>query len=95
MTLAFLATLCICHVYDFKLATCRSLIRLANQKMFFPWLTRMLNHLNASALCQEFATKMTAGVGLWLVVMGGRTADIGWFRTKTDTFLNDVFVLDR
>ncbi|KAL3155648.1 hypothetical protein ABBQ32_012681 [Trebouxia sp. C0010 RCD-2024] len=34
-------------------------------------------------------------VGLWLVVMGGRTADVGWFRTKTDTFLNDVFVMDR
>ena len=36
-----------------------------------------------------------AGVGLWLVVMGGRTADVGWFRTKTDTFLNDVVVMDR
>lgn len=36
-----------------------------------------------------------AGVGLWLVVMGGRTADVGWFRTKTDTFLNDVCVMDR
>ena len=36
-----------------------------------------------------------AGVGLWLVVMGGRTADVGWFRTKTDTFLNDTVVMDR
>jgi len=27
--------------------------------------------------------------------MGGRTADVGWFRTKTDTFLNDVVVMDR
>ena len=35
------------------------------------------------------------GVGLWLVVMGGRTADVGWFRTKTDAFLNDVVVMDR
>ncbi|DBA80892.1 hypothetical protein WJX77_007438 [Trebouxia sp. C0004] len=34
-------------------------------------------------------------LGLWLVVMGGRTADVGWFRTKTDTFLNDVVVMDR
>ena len=38
---------------------------------------------------------MHAGVGLWLVVMGGRTADVGWFRTKTDTFLNDTCVMDR
>ncbi len=38
---------------------------------------------------------MCAGLGLWLVVMGGRTADVGWFRTKTDTFLNDVVVMDR
>lgn len=38
---------------------------------------------------------MHAGVGLWLVVVGGRTADIGWFRTKTETFLNDVCVMDR
>lgn len=38
---------------------------------------------------------MCAGLGLWLVVMGGRTADMGWFRTKTDTFLNDVVVMDR
>ena len=39
--------------------------------------------------------RLHAGVGLWLVVVGGRTADIGWFRTKTDTFLNDVVVMDR
>ena len=38
---------------------------------------------------------MHAGVGLWLIVMGGRTADVGWFRTKTDTFLNDICVMDR
>lgn len=38
---------------------------------------------------------MCAGLGLWLVVMGGRTSDVGWFRTKTDTFLNDVVVMDR
>ncbi len=38
---------------------------------------------------------MCAGLGLWLVVMGGRTADVGWFRTKTDAFLNDIVVMDR
>ena len=27
--------------------------------------------------------------------MGGRTADVGWFRTKSDTFLNDICVMDR
>ena len=36
-----------------------------------------------------------AGVGLWLVVMGGRTADVSWFLTRTDAFLNDVVILDR
>ena len=27
--------------------------------------------------------------------MGGRNAEVGWFRTKTDVFHNDVAVLDR
>ena len=36
-----------------------------------------------------------AAVGLWLVVMGGRTADLGWFRTRTDTFHNDLVAMDR
>lgn len=36
-----------------------------------------------------------AGVGLWLVIMGGRTADVSWFLTRTDAFLNDVVILDR
>lgn len=31
-----------------------------------------------------------AGVNNWLVVMGGRTAELGWFGTRTDTFHNDV-----
>lgn len=34
-------------------------------------------------------------MGLWLVVMGGRTADLGWFRTRTDTFHNDLVAMDR
>ncbi|EIE22836.1 galactose oxidase [Coccomyxa subellipsoidea C-169] len=35
-----------------------------------------------------------AGVSNWLVVMGGRTAELGWFRTRTDTFHNDVALVD-
>ena len=38
---------------------------------------------------------LLAGVGLWLVIMGGRTADVSWFLTRTDAFLNDVVILDR
>ena len=38
---------------------------------------------------------MVAGVGLWLVVMGGRSADVSWFLTRTDAFLNDVVIMDR
>ena len=34
-------------------------------------------------------------MGLWLVVMGGRTAEIGWFRSKTELFHNDVVVMER
>ena len=34
-------------------------------------------------------------VGLWLLVMGGHTAEAGWFRQRSDTFHNDVAVLDR
>lgn len=30
-----------------------------------------------------------------LVVMGGRTADVGWFRTRTDTFHNDLTAMNR
>lgn len=26
--------------------------------------------------------------------MGGRTAEVGWFRTRTETFHNDVSVVD-
>jgi hypothetical protein len=36
-----------------------------------------------------------AAVGLWLAVMGGRTAELGWFRTRTDTFHNDLVAMDR
>ena len=36
-----------------------------------------------------------AVVGLWVLVMGGHTAEAGWFRQRTDTFHNDVLVLDR
>ncbi|CAL8464836.1 g4371 [Coccomyxa elongata] len=35
-----------------------------------------------------------AGLNSWLVVMGGRTAELGWFRTRTDTFHNDVALVD-
>ena len=35
-----------------------------------------------------------AGVNQWLVAVGGRTAEIGWFRTRTDTFHNDVALVD-
>ena len=34
-------------------------------------------------------------MGLWLVVMGGRTAEMGWFRSKTELFHNDVIVMER
>ncbi|KAK9823333.1 hypothetical protein WJX72_001997 [[Myrmecia] bisecta] len=36
-----------------------------------------------------------ASLGWWLVVMGGRTAEISWFRSKTDIFHSDVVVVDR
>jgi hypothetical protein len=35
-----------------------------------------------------------AGVNNWLVVMGGRTAELGWFGTRTDTFHNDVALVN-
>ena len=35
------------------------------------------------------------GVGRWVLVMGGHTAEVGWFRAKTDTFHNDVAIIDR
>ena len=31
---------------------------------------------------------------MWLLVMGGRTAEMGWFRTRTDTFHNDIALVD-
>ena len=53
-------------------------------------------HSNTGARCVcPTSCPDDAGMGLWLVVMGGRTADIGWFRTKTDSFLNDTVVMDR
>ena len=56
------------------------------------WPDEWLNMLPTTRIVKQ---AMCAGLGLWLVVMGGRTADVGWFRTKTDTFLNDVVVMDR
>lgn len=35
------------------------------------------------------------GMGLWVIVMGGHTAEVGWFRSKTDIFHNDVVLIDR
>ncbi|KAK9917644.1 hypothetical protein WJX75_006758 [Coccomyxa subellipsoidea] len=35
-----------------------------------------------------------AGVNNWLVIMGGRTAELGWFGTRTDTFHNDVALVN-
>lgn len=34
-------------------------------------------------------------MGLWVIVMGGHTAEVGWFRSKTDIFHNDVVLIDR
>ncbi|KAK9813645.1 hypothetical protein WJX73_001345 [Symbiochloris irregularis] len=36
-----------------------------------------------------------ASVGRWALVMGGHTAEVSWFRAKTDTFHNDVAIIDR
>ena len=36
-----------------------------------------------------------AVVGVWAIVVGGHTAEAGWFRNRTDTYHNDCFVLDR
>lgn len=49
---------------------------------------------NARAATKSWGRPRTA-VGLWLVVMGGRTADLGWFRTRTDMFHNDLVAMDR
>ena len=32
---------------------------------------------------------------MWVVVMGGHTAEVGWFRSKTDIFHNDIAIIDR
>ena len=34
-------------------------------------------------------------VGVWGIVVGGHTAEAGWFRNRTDTYHNDTHVLDR
>ena len=50
----------------------------------------------SSCACSSLTDLVNAAVvGLWLLVMGGHTADAGWFRQRTDTYHNDVVVLDR
>ena len=36
-----------------------------------------------------------AVIGVWGIVVGGHTAEAGWFRNRTDTYHNDTHVLDR
>ena len=35
-----------------------------------------------------------AAVGNCLLVMGGRTSEVGWFRSRTETYHNDVLTVD-
>ena len=36
----------------------------------------------------------TAAVDNCLLVMGGRTSEVGWFRSRTETYHNDVVSVD-
>ncbi len=52
------------------------------------------SNLNAISFDVTGIAISRAGLNSWLVVMGGRTAELGWFRTRTDTFHNDVALVD-
>ena len=32
---------------------------------------------------------------MWVLIVGGHTAEVGWFRSKPDIFHNDVAIIDR